>query len=709
MKSAVFVLSIIACLLPAPVLAGLAQADDTVTLDRLVVVVATRLKGVSGFDIPASVDTIKLGAESNRAYVNVSEPLAGIAGVTARDRQNHAQDTQLSIRGFGARSTFGVRGVRLFSDSIPASMPDGQGQLSHFSLAGGDRIEVIRGPFSALHGNSSGGVVQLWSADGKAGDPWRARANFGSDGGYSTSVQLLGGSDGGSMGYNLALSRFGTDGYREHSTARRDSANLKLGFAFDAQRRLDLVLNFMDLPDAQDPLGLAAAQYRADPRQATSLASQFDTRKSVRQQQGGLIYEQQFDTAQTMRLMAYAGQRQVEQYLALSIGAQSNPLNSGGVINLDNDYGGADVRWSWRGELVQRPFEFTMGANFDHQRQQRQGYENFVGSAVGVRGQRRRDESNRVNNADQYAQAWWQFAQRWALLAGLRRSEVEFRSRDRYVTASNPDDSGGVRYGNTTPVAGLMFSPTKALRLYWSIGRGFETPTFNELGYRAGGGAGLALDLLPATSRNLEAGLKWRSPNGGSLDAALFRADTDDELAVARNVGGRSSFRNVGRARRQGFEAGYELPLGIAWQLRLVHTWLDATFRDDHLVCSSIGCTTPSTRVAEGARIPGVPEQQFFARLQWRGADWSAAVEAVALGDVVVNDIATETAPGHGLLHLEAGRAWRYAQGSLRTFARVENLFDRSHIGSVIVNEGNARYYEPGAGRTWLLGAQWQW
>ncbi|KPN16926.1 ligand-gated channel [Xanthomonas sp. Mitacek01] len=689
---------------------GFARAQSMdggpVTLDR-VRVDATRLRGVSDFDTPASVDAIRLDdAHGNRAGTVASEPLAGVPGLLARDRQNHAQDTQLSIRGFGARSTFGVRGVRLFADGIPASMPDGQGQLSHFSLVGGDRIEIMRGPFSALYGNSSGGVVQIWSADGAPGDDWRFKASHGRDDTTSLSAQLRGGSE--AVGYNLALSRFDTDGWRDHSAARRDSANAKLRFDLGDRRRLDLVANHVDI-DAQDPLGLTAAQVRENPRQVVSVARDYDTRKTVRQTQAGAVYEHGIGDAQTVRAMAYGGERAVVQFLPIPPGAQANPLNSGGVIDLDNRYGGLDLRWSWQGQLAGRPLEFTVGANADRQRQHRTGFENFVGDALGVRGRLRRDERNTVENVDQFAQAYWSFAPRWSLLAGVRHSEVEFTSRDAYVTATNPDDSGRVAFRQTSPVVGLTFAPGDDLRVYLSAGRGFETPTFNEISYRADGGAGLALDLAPAISDNLELGTKWRARSGATLHAALFRADTDDELAVARNVGGRSSFQNVGRARRQGAELSVRQPLGDAFDLSVAATWLDATFRDDYRVCTGAGCTVPSTPVAAGARIPGVPTKQLFARLDWTGGPWSAAIEGVGVGDVVVDDLATGRAAGYALVHLEGARRWRFDAGELRTFLRVENVLDQAYIGSVIVNEGNGRFFEPGPGRGVMVGAQWTW
>lgn len=684
-----------------------AVAQDTPTLPQ--VVVTARVDSATAFDLPASLDVVDLRESSARPQVNLSEALGGVPGLLARDRQNHAQDTQLSIRGFGARATFGVRGVRLYADGIPATMPDGQGQLSHFAVAAGDRIEVMRGPFSALYGNSSGGVVQLWSADGS--DPTRIdlRTTMAAYDSVSASARVRGIAAG--TGYHLAASVFDTDGYREHSAARRESANLKLHRDFAGGGRLELVGNHFLSPDAQDPLGLTWAQVRDDPRQAPAVALQFDTRKSASQDQLGASWRQPLGDGGQLRLTGYGGTRSVVQYLAVPVAAQASPLSAGGVVDLDNGYGGADARVTWQGQVGAGDFEFTIGTSADRQRQRRRGYGNFrldgTGNPeLGVRGALRRDQRDVVDNFDQYAQAWWEFAPRWSLQAGARHSVVRFDSRDHYITAGNPDDSGRVEYSQTTPVAGMVFAAADNLRLYVSAGRGFETPTFNELAYRADGGAGLAFDLRPAVSRNLELGMKWRAASGAAVESALFRADTDDELAVARNSGGRSSYRNAGRARRQGAELSARLPLGEAWSVQLAATWLDAYFRDGFPVCAG-NCPGPTATVVAGTPIPGVPRSFAQARLQWRNADWEAGVEASAIGRLTVDDRGSASAPGHGLVHLDLARGWALRHGRLRGFARIDNLFDRGYIGSVIVNEANGRYYEPRPGRAFLLGLEW--
>jgi len=691
--------------------AGVAAAQDAnapAAPQKLpdIVVTATRTEQ-SSFDVPASIDSVPIGDTTDTLGVNPSEFLDGVPGVLARDRQNYAQDEQISIRGFGARSTFGVRGVRLYTDGIPATMPDGQGQVSHFNLDSGDRVEVLRGPFSALYGNSSGGVIQLFTADGtdpgqfKAGlvgesyDTWRASVN--ARGVY------------GPTDYNIDFTHFQTDGYRDHSAAQRESGNGKLNVKVGDGGKLTLLLNTVNIPGAQDPLGLTRAQFESDPRGVAPVAELFNTRKSVQQSQGGAIYEQAFGGGHSLRIMGYVGQRDVTQYLAIPVATQGNPLHSGGVVDLSGEYGGTDMRWTWKGDVAGRPFEIAAGLNYDRQNQNRKGYENFVGDILGVKGNLRRDEEDTVFDFDQYAQATWHFADAWSLTAGARHSEVKFNSDDHYVTDTNPNDSGHVDYAATTPVAGLMWRATDAVHAYASFGRGFETPTFNELAYRADGGPGLAFNLVPAKSTNGEIGLKMRPTQTIDVNVAVFRAETKNELTIATNSGGRTTYQNIPKSRRQGAEAGLNAQLAQNWKLQLAYTWLDATFRSDFLTCPGTPCTSPVVAPA-GSKIPGVPKQDFFAQLQWGGdVGWRAALKGEYVSSVPVNDINTDSAPSYFTLGTDIGYGFNVSSGQLRAFFSIDNALDRKYAGSVIVNDGNGRFFEPAPGRTYMLGAQWLW
>jgi len=694
-------------LIALPLTASAFQPSATNPKELSPVVVTATRTAQSPFDVAASIDVVAVPPSGN-LDVNASELLAGIPGVIARDRQNYAQDEQISIRGFGARSTFGIRGIRLYTDGIPATMPDGQGQVSHFNLDSADRIEVLRGPFSALYGNAAGGVIQLFTADGTEPPQLRLGLAGGSDGLLRAEANARGVT--GALDYNVDFTHFQTDGYRDHSHAQRESGNAKLNWKLGEDRKLTLVLNTFNLPGAQDPQGLTPAQYLQDPRQASVPSGPYNTRKSASQQQGGLIYEDRLTANGTLRLMGYYGERHVEQFLSIPTFAQASPLASGGVVDLNNAYGGADARWTWAGSLAGRPLQMTLGLNYDNQHQHRLGYDNFVGTRLGVLGALRRDEEDRVYNLDQYAQATWRVSDDWTVMTGVRHSRVNFQSNDAYITATNPNDSGQVHYSATTPVAGVMFRLSPTAHLYADWGKGFETPTFSELSYRHDGISGLALYLKPARTRSGEVGLKLEPTPQSHLELALFRADSRNELAVATNLGGRTTYQNIDRARRQGVEASFNTRFADVWKASIAYTWLDATFRSPFLTCVSSGCSTPDTPVAAGTRIPGVPRSNAYAALHYgTGTGWQFDLDGSYMDSVPTNDLNTVSAPTYALLGLGAGYIAQLGQWRAHVFGRIDNALDRRYVGSVIVNDGNGRYFEPGPGRTFLLGIDLRW
>jgi iron complex outermembrane recepter protein len=374
-------------------LAAAAQADEPATLSP-VVVTATR-SARPAFEMPVSVDAVPAEAiQDNQLGVNLSEDFDGVAGVLARNRQDYAQDQQLSVRGFGANAPFGIIGLRLFVDGVPASFPDGQGQVSHFNLGSADRVEVLRGPFSSLYGNASGGVIQIFTAPGTAQPEYGASVAAGSYGTYRTEGEARGLR--GPLDYNFNFTQFHTDGYREHSRANRDSGNVRLGANLGSGNHLTLVANTVSIPEAQDEMGLTRALFESDPRLAVPSAIQFNTRKSLEQDQAGLVDEQDLGGGQSLRLMGYYGERIVKQYQSIPVAAQAAPTSPGGVVDLHSGYGGSDARWTWHGAFLNGPFNLAAGLNYDEESEHRRGWDNFVGNTTGVQGALRRDEQDDV-------------------------------------------------------------------------------------------------------------------------------------------------------------------------------------------------------------------------------------------------------------------------------------------------------------------------
>ncbi|HCI8402992.1 TPA: TonB-dependent receptor [Klebsiella pneumoniae] len=696
------ILSVRHAALPALLLPLIAAAQAA---DEQTMVVTAAPTTVSELDTPAAVSVVN-GDEMRQAAprVNLSESLGAVPGLQVQNRQNYAQDLQLSIRGFGSRSTYGVRGLRIYVDGIPATMPDGQGQTSNIDIGSVDTIEVLRGPFSALYGNSSGGVINVTSQTGTQPPTVEASSYYGSFGTWHYGMKATGavgdGSHAGDVDYTVSTNRFTTHGYRDHSGARKNLANARLGVRINDVSKLTLLLNSVDIK-ANDAGGLTADEWRDNPRQSPR-GDQYNTRKNTRQTQAGLRYERQLSAQDDLSVMMYAGERETTQFQSIPRAPQLKPSHAGGVIDLTRHYQGIDTRLTHRGELLV-PVTLTAGLDYENMSERRKGYENFVmvngAPQYGEQGALRRNERNLMWNVDPYLQTQWQLTDKLSLDAGVRYSSVWFDSNDYYITPGNGDDSGDASYHKWLPAGSLKYALTDAWNVYLSAGRGFETPTINELSYRSDNQSGLNFGLKPSTNDTVEIGSKTRIGNG-LFTAALFQTNTDNEIVVDSSSGGRTSYKNAGKTRRQGMELGLDLQFGESWRLKAAWTWLDATYRTN--VCDDASCN--------GNRIPGIARNMGYASFGYQPEQgWYAGSDIRYMSDIMANDENTAKAPSWTVVGLTTGYKWSYGRMDMDLFGRIDNLFDREYVGSVIVNESNGRYYEPAPGRNYGIGLNLAW
>lgn len=634
--------------------------------------------------------------------VDLAEVLATVPGVVANSRWNFAQDTQLSIRGHGARATFGVRGVRLYVNGIPATAADGQGQIAHAPLRAASAVEVIRGPLAALFGNAAGGVVKV-EVDPLAPSSTLLEGAASADG---ERLGVVAGRSDGVRGIRAEATRFTTDGFRPQSAAERRQLSAVAAIEPANGWRLDASLAALDVPRAEDPLGLTPADFARDPRSTTPAALAFDTREQARQRELGFALRRDSDDVEpSMRVATYIGRREVDGFLAIPVAAQASPLSGGGANAITRDVGGVEGRLDWR----TGPALLTFGFNHDRLDEDRRGFENFVGTTLGVRGRLRRDETNRVRSDDLLAKAEFDLGTSWLAVAGLRQSRVRFESRDHFVSATNPDDSGSRTWRASVPALGLVYAPDTDLAWRASVARGFETPTVIELSYRPDGSAGINFDLEPARTRQHEIGVRRRI-GAWSLDAALFRDLGRGEIVVARSQGGRAAFRNAGRTRREGAELALTWDAGAAWSFDLAATWIDARYTETVPPCPAAPCPPGAQGLTAGARMPGIPSRHLSTTLEWRPADdWRAWVSLAARDAIPVDDRNSVRAPGHARIDLGLGRSFGFASGDLEFGLRLDNALDRALVGSVIVGDANGRWFEPAPPRRLWLEAGWRW
>ncbi|MFL9558053.1 TonB-dependent receptor family protein [Acinetobacter baumannii] len=648
---------------------------------------------------PASVFRIEAPQVDSSSQVNLTEVVKGIPSLQIRNRENYAQDLQLSMRGFGARSTFGVRGIRLYVDGIPATMPDGQGQTSNIDLSSLDHVEVLTGPFSSLYGNSSGGTILTSTKEGQGKDSIELSYSGGSHDKSRAGLVLQGGAKGANEpSYIISSSYFDTDGYREHSGAEKVLNNAKLSWNLDDGSKINWVTNYVKI-HADDPQGLTHDQWNANPKQQVPFLKQFNVRKDIEQTQTGVTWSKPINDKNELYAMAYLGNRQVTQYQSIPKSTQDASINhAGGVIDFERNYYGADFRWTGK-ELLPNT-TLSVGVALDAMDEDRKGFENFNlvngQPSYGVKGNLRRDEDNTLWNIDPYLQASWQFLPTWRLDTGVRYSNVHYKSEDNYL--SNGDDSGKTDYDKVLPSVALSWQILPELMAYVSYAKGFETPTFTEMAYRPDGQSGFNFDITASTSDTYETGLKSQNQLG-DFTLAVFQTKTKDDIVSAGNSNGRSTFRNADKTLREGVEFAWNKKLWRDLTATASYSYLDATFDADIPALGNIA------QISSGNAIPGIAKNQAYASLAWQPSHGLyGGVDVQYMDKVYVNDTNSDAAPSYSVTSANVGYAWVMGDWKVNSFARVDNLFDKKYAGSVIVNDGNSRYFEPADGRNWSAG-----
>lgn len=681
------------------------EAEATAESVRLapVVVTATRVEQNS-FDLPVAIDVVsKENIQDGQLQLTLGESLIRVPGITAQNRNNQAQDPQISTRGFGARSSFGVRGVRVYVDGIPLTMPDGQGQPGIVDLSAIKSIEVMRGPFSSLYGNSSGGVIQLLTEDAPTNPEVGASVMFGS---YGTKRQVLnatGTADG--VEYLLNASNYETDGYRDHNSGDKQQATAKFKINFSEDTKLTTLVNWFD-QKAEDPGGLkreldvGEPSAFTDPKRVSQSSIIGNTRVYRSHTQVGFNLEHAFNSSNAINVMTYVGTRENEQYLY--IGSPTPQTGRASIIS--RDFWGTDIRWNNKGELLSRPYSVTAGVTYGKMNDDRMdistknGITNPKSNLANVN----RDEVNIATNFDQYLQAQWAVIDDVDLHAGIRRTKVKLEVEDNLVNATNigkfKDTSGNVEFRKTTPVIGAIWKVNPTLNLYANYGKGFETPSFIESAYDSLSGTGPNLNIKPSTSDNYEVGLKSFITDNTRVNVAIFKTDTDKEI-VAISGAPYQVYMNAGKTKRKGVEMSVDSQLDHNFGLYAAYTYLDAKFDDAFTNANKIS-------VDSGNYIPGTYRSQLYGEVSWKAPSigFKTALEGRYNSKVYVDDINSDSAHSYTIFNIRAGFEQKLANWGFSEYLRVENMFDKEYIGSVRVNDTNSRFFEPSAGRNYLLG-----
>ena len=624
---------------------------------------------------PAAVSTIDQDAiAQGQQRVRLDESLNRVPGVFLQNRDNFAQGQRISIRGFGARAPFGVRGITVMVDGIPYTLPDGQAQLDAIDLDSAERIEVIRGPSSVLYGNAAGGVIDITTADGRDNPGTRLRMGAGSDG-YQKMALQNGGVQG-DWSHHISLTALNVDGYREQSSTEKYLLNAKLRRELGSDRALTAIINLLDNPRSEDPGALNAREVAEGRDQAAPNSLALDAGQTVDQQLIGLQYEDLSAGEGELYLKGFIAQRDFEQQL---------PFVGSSRLGYQRDYMGASAEYHHEVTLGNLPLNYIVGVDAVRQKDDR--FRNDV-NPQGAVGEPLADETQTATSTGVFAQGDLALSELLTLSLGTRFDRVDLDVDDDF--AADGDQSGQRTFNEWSGSAGLSYRYRPQHQAYINTGTAFETPTFSEFANPAGGGFNPSVE--PQKAWNREVGLRgYIEPLALDYDVALFSVRVRDEL-VPYDEGGRTFYQNAGDTKRDGVELALGWQLADQWRLDSALTL--ARYEFDEFA-------TPSERF-DGNRIPGLPEQTWVNQLTWENLDERfATLETEYVGDLVADNANETSVDSYWLVNLRVGDGWQLSQQTrLSAYVGLRNLLDEEHYSNVRLNGTFGRFYEPAPGRS---------
>jgi len=662
-----FIASVLLAANPVTALADTAVSDP---IEELTVTATRTPKEITR--VPAAVSSVgKPAIQLGRRQVSIAESLQRVPGVFLQNRTNHAQDLRISIRGFGARSSFGIRGIRLIVDGIPATLPDGQAQVDNIDLGSSERIDVLRGPASSLYGPSSGGVIQIESETGPEDAFLSARVAAGRYG-YQK-YQAKAGGRWGALDYMTSLSRLDDDGYRQHASAENVLFNGRFGYAIDESSDLGLTLSVVHAPRADDPGALTAEEVETDRRQAAPRNVLFDAGESVDQQQFGLRYRKRFGEWHAVEAVNHYVWRQFDNQL---------PFTNGGSVGLNRFFAGGGLRYVYSRPVLEHDNRLMAGFEINAQRDARKRYQNDDGD----RGALVFDQDEDVTSYGVYLQDEFRLLRDLELTVGVRYDSVVFDVDDHFGS----DDGGRLHFSEWSPSAGLVYSPLPSINLFANVSTGFETPTTSELANPDGSG-GFNDDLEAQKSLGAELGVQGMLPGRLRYQVVGFHIGVDDELVPYEvpSMPGRTFYENAGSSKRSGVEVALAAEPCEGLTTSVAYTF--SHFEFDHF--------RSDEGDFDGNRIPGVPRHQVWAELAYaHPTGLYAAWEIVYASDLYADNANRVTSDAYVISNLRLGWAGRIGRWEIGPFLGLDNLFDEEYSDNVRLNAAFGRYFEPAPG-----------
>ena len=647
-------------------------------------VTATR-SARSAQNIPNAVTRIeKEDIQKGQPTLTLDESLSTLPGLFFQNPYNFAQDLRISIRGFGARSPFGVRGIKILVDDIPQTLPDGISQLDTIDPGVIDHIEVLRGSSASLYGNASGGVISIVTENGPE-DPFEigSKVVTGSFGLLKTQLKLGGRTA--ATDYRVFGSRLELNGYRQHNVTENLLFQTKLNWKAESGSDTQVTVQKFHSPRAEDPGGLTAFQAAINPRQAHPRNVLFDVGEEVDQEMLGWRWRKPLGQRQDLTLTAHLIHRSFSNRL---------PFTSGGQVEFDRWAPGASLKYINSHSLFTKSNRWIAGLDFLYQNDDRQRFNNNSG----IKGSETLNQREMVDSLGLYVRNEMVVADDWELTAGARYDRIHYRVSDVFLI--DGDQSGAQTLNQGSGTLGVLHHLTPEHRIYLNGSTVFESPTTTELLNNPSGTGGFNPNLQPQTSYSVELGLKGNP--GVEYEVALFYIRTKDEITPFELAAfpGRTFFRNSGTTERKGVEAWLRWRPHKSWQGTVSYTYSDFEFQE--FVVSGVSF--------EGNRIPGIPVHRVVGKIDYHHSQgWFGSLQSEYVDEFYVNNENTAENSAYTNTQLKVGVEKRWGSIQASMFMGVNNLFDVNYNANTRINAAGGRYFEPAPPLNVFAGISLSW
>ncbi len=665
------------------------NAEDIRQLNDITVQ-STRLDE-SQYKTPAAISVVNEDdIQFGRQQLGLDESLIKVPGLFALNRYNAAQELRISIRGFGARSPFGIRGVKIFADGIPSTLADGSTPaVSDIDIGSARKIEVLRSPSSSLYGSSSGGVINVYTEDGPDEPFIEGRFSGGEFDFHKEQIKT--GGQTGPLNYLVNFSHMQNGGYRDFSDTEKFLFNSKFRYDITQDSSLTVTASAIDAPEDKDPGAINAAAVKADPTQARQRNIDFDSGEEFDQQKLGLVYKYNIGNNHAFRLRNYYSWRNFSGRLPFS---GSVAEGNGGQIDYQRFFFGGGADYTYSDNFFNHDNRLIVGFDVDKQDDDRKRFQNNTG----VRGALTLDQNENVTSYGIFIHDEFQITDTLGLTAGVRYDVVNFDVKDHFFANAGGDETGDVTFHEWNPRVGILWSLNQGINLYANYTTSFETPGTADFANPNGGG--LNPDLKPQTADNYEIGIKGLLPGSVSYDITVFHINVDDELVSFELPAqpDRKFFENAGKSTHDGIEAGFSFqPISIpGLKFTANYTYSDFTF------------DTFRTRGGDnfdGNTLPGIPKHQIYGEISYYAPGGMYTIfEVQHVGSLFANNSNSTKVDSYQVANLRVGYQGEFRNWEITPFLGVNNLFDESYNSNIRINAFGGRFFEPAPDRNFYAG-----